>query len=138
MNVGVKIRDSCLSAARRRPRRAGGSEGSGCGNGGPAGCFFAERAVFCRRSDNLVVDYKKGPGDCRIFKNNSGTSLQNAVALSEISAHDKMVFVVGNEHEGASEEVLRETDVNCRIEMENYDSLNVAIATGIILHRFRI
>jgi TrmH family RNA methyltransferase len=46
--------------------------------------------------------------------------------------------LVGNEHEGASEEVLRETDVNCRIEMENYDSLNVAIATGIILHRFRI
>ena len=67
-----------------------------------------------------------------------GTSLQNAVALSEITAHDKMVFVVGNEHEGASEEVLRETDVNCRIEMENYDSLNVAIATGIILHGFRI
>ena len=67
-----------------------------------------------------------------------GTSLQNAVPLSGIAARDKMAFVVGNEHDGVSEEVLRETDVNCRIEMENYDSLNVAIATGIVLHRFRI
>ena len=67
-----------------------------------------------------------------------GTSLQDAVPLSGIPAHDKMVFVVGNEHDGVSEEVLRETDVNCRIEMENYDSLNVAIAAGILLHHFRI
>ena len=67
-----------------------------------------------------------------------GTSLRDAVPLSAIPAHDKMVFVVGNEHDGVSEEVLQETDVNCRIEMENYDSLNVAIATGILLHRFRI
>jgi tRNA G18 (ribose-2'-O)-methylase SpoU len=28
--------------------------------------------------------------------------------------------------------------VNCRIEMENNDSLNVAVAAGILLHRFRI
>ena len=67
-----------------------------------------------------------------------GTSLRDAVPLSGISAHDKMVFVVGNEQVGVSEEVLQATDVNCRIEMENYDSLNVAIATGILLHRFRI
>ena len=67
-----------------------------------------------------------------------GTSLRDAVPLSGISAHDKMVFVVGNEQVGVSEEVLQATDVNCRIEMENYDSLNVAIAAGILLHRFRI
>ena len=67
-----------------------------------------------------------------------GTSLRDAVPLSGIQAHDKMVLVVGNEHFGVSEEVLRETDVNCRIEMENNDSLNVAIAAGILLHRFRV
>ena len=49
-----------------------------------------------------------------------------------------MVFVVGNEREGVSEEVLRETDVSCRIEMENYDSLNVSVAAGIVLYRFRL
>ena len=48
-----------------------------------------------------------------------------------------MVFVEGNERDGVSEEVLRETDVRCRIEMENYDSLNVSIATGIVLYHFR-
>ena len=67
-----------------------------------------------------------------------GTSLRDAVPLSGIPAHDKMVFVLGNEHFGVSEEVLRETDVNCRIEMENNDSLNVAVAAGILLHRFRV
>ena len=67
-----------------------------------------------------------------------GTSLRDAVPMSGIAARDKMVFVVGNEHFGVSEEVLQETDVNCRIEMENNDSLNVAVAAGILLHRFRI
>lgn len=67
-----------------------------------------------------------------------GTSLRDAVPMSGIAAREKMVFVVGNEHFGVSEEVLQETDVNCRIEMENNDSLNVAVAAGILLHRFRI
>ena len=66
-----------------------------------------------------------------------GTSLHNAVPLSGIPSADKMVFVLGNEHDGVSGEVLKETDVSCRIEMENYDSLNVAVAAGILLHRFR-
>ena len=66
-----------------------------------------------------------------------GTSLHDAVPLSEVPSADKMVFVVGNERDGVSEEVLRETDVRCRIEMENYDSLNVSIATGIVLYHFR-
>lgn len=63
-----------------------------------------------------------------------GTSLQNAIPLSDIPVRDKMVIIVGNESDGVSEEVLQETDVNCRIEMENYDSLNVGIATAIVLH----
>ena len=67
-----------------------------------------------------------------------GTSLHNAAPLSEIRPADRMVFVVGNEREGVSEEVLRETDVSCRIEMENYDSLNVSVAAGIVLYRFRL
>ena len=65
-----------------------------------------------------------------------GTSLHNAKPISSIEKKDRMVLVVGNEQEGVSEEVLKETDVNCRIEMKNYDSLNVVIATGILLHHF--
>ena len=66
-----------------------------------------------------------------------GTSLQNALPLSKIPARDKMAIILGNEAQGASEEVLKEANVLCRIEMENYDSLNVSIAAGIVLHRFR-
>ena len=65
-----------------------------------------------------------------------GTSLGQSVPLSGISAKEKMLFVMGNERNGVSEELLSECDVRCRIEMDHYDSLNVAVATAILLHRF--
>jgi TrmH family RNA methyltransferase len=67
-----------------------------------------------------------------------GTSLRNAKPLSQIPVRDKMAFIMGNENRGVCDEVLDEVDVSCRIEMENYDSLNVAIATGIVLYRYRV
>lgn len=65
-----------------------------------------------------------------------GTSLESSLPLSKIPETEKMAVILGNEANGVTSEVLAETDVNCRIEMENYDSLNVGIAGAIILSRF--
>ncbi|MBQ9987952.1 MAG: RNA methyltransferase, partial [Erysipelotrichales bacterium] len=66
-----------------------------------------------------------------------GTSLQNGKPLSTIEEHEKMVLIVGNEGSGVSQEVLDLTDVNAFIEMANFESLNVGVAAGIMMYKFR-
>jgi TrmH family RNA methyltransferase len=48
------------------------------------------------------------------------------------------MIVLGNEGRGVSEEVLSNVDVRMKIEMPGQsESLNVAIAGGIIMHHFK-
>lgn len=48
-----------------------------------------------------------------------------------------MAFVLGNEGNGVSQEILAMCDQNLRIEMSGFESLNVAVAGGIIMYHFR-
>lgn len=67
-----------------------------------------------------------------------GTSLQDSIALS--SLHDspsKVALVFGNEGAGVSSTLLEHCDKRISIEMANFESLNVAIACGILAYRFR-
>lgn len=66
-----------------------------------------------------------------------GTSLENATSMQEIPSQEKMAFLLGNEGNGVSKELLEETDINLRIEMNGFESLNVAVAGGIILYQYR-
>lgn len=66
-----------------------------------------------------------------------GTSLQNGCGLSKIMEKDKMVIVLGNEGSGVSKGVLVLSDINAFIEMENFESLNVGVAAGIMMYNFR-
>lgn len=66
-----------------------------------------------------------------------GTSLQESVYLDKVKVTDKMAFVFGNEGQGVSKEVLAQTNMNVKIEISNFESLNVAIASGIIMYQFR-
>lgn len=66
-----------------------------------------------------------------------GTSLQSSVPMASISLQDQMAFVLGNEGNGVSEEILAMCDQNLRIEMSGFESLNVAVAGGIIMYHFR-
>ena len=68
-----------------------------------------------------------------------GTSLQNGKPLGEIEETVKMAFILGNEGQGVSSEVLSSTDENIFIEMsQNIESLNVSIAGSIIMYHFRL
>ncbi|MEA5026500.1 MAG: RNA methyltransferase [Erysipelotrichaceae bacterium] len=66
-----------------------------------------------------------------------GTALKNAVNLSQTVSAEKLVLIFGNEGQGINPEILRLTDTNLFIEMQNFESLNVAVAAGICLYHFR-
>ncbi len=66
-----------------------------------------------------------------------GTALKNAKALSDIEKTENVGLLFGNEGSGVSSELLELTEKNIKIEMETFESLNVAIAAGICMYYFR-
>lgn len=65
------------------------------------------------------------------------TSLEKSKTMSEIPQTDKMAFVFGNEGKGVSKEVQEKADTRLRIEMHGFESLNVAVAGGIVMYQYR-
>ncbi|WP_107840700.1 TrmH family RNA methyltransferase [Metasolibacillus meyeri] len=66
-----------------------------------------------------------------------GTALENAVSYKEIQATDAFALIVGNEGSGISPQLLAKTDQNIIIPiLGQAESLNVAVATGILLYAF--
>ena len=66
-----------------------------------------------------------------------GTSLHHAKGLSAFSNGSKTALVFGNEGKGVSEEILNLCDDLIFIEMQQFESLNVAVAAGICCYKFR-
>lgn len=65
-----------------------------------------------------------------------GTSLQEAIPLATVKETSKMAVVLGNEGNGMKEATKAQCDVLTKIEMKQFESLNVAIAGGILLYSF--
>lgn len=66
-----------------------------------------------------------------------GTALENAVSYKDIQATDAFALIVGNEGSGISPQLLAKTDQNIIIPiLGQAESLNVAVATGILLYAF--
>lgn len=63
-----------------------------------------------------------------------GTSLNNATLLSSIKFVEPLVLVLGNEGNGMSEAALKICHDNIKVEMENFESLNVGIAGSICMY----
>lgn len=66
-----------------------------------------------------------------------GTSLQNAMDYREVQLAEKYALVMGNEGNGVSDAVLQQCDQNLYIPIfGDAESLNVTVATGILLYQF--
>lgn len=66
------------------------------------------------------------------------TSLnENTIDLREFNWPNKVVLIVGNEGNGVSKEILNMADATIKIPIENIDSLNVGIATAILIYNFK-
>lgn len=66
-----------------------------------------------------------------------GTALSNGKPLATFAKKEKIALIFGNEGNGASKEVLAATDKNIFIEMNDFESLNVAVAAGITMYYFK-
>ena len=66
-----------------------------------------------------------------------GTALRNSTAFSDLEDTGRYAFVFGNEGNGITERILELCDRCIRIEMDGFESLNVAVAGGIVMYRFR-
>ncbi|MBM0067154.1 TrmH family RNA methyltransferase [Alkalicoccobacillus gibsonii] len=67
-----------------------------------------------------------------------GTSLQNASVYTAIQPSESFALILGNEGEGVQPDLLDKTDQNLYIPIHGKaESLNVAIAAGILLYHLR-
>ncbi len=67
----------------------------------------------------------------------AATALDSSVPMKEIEACEKMAFILGNEGQGVRRELIEAADRSLRIEMNGFESLNVAVAGGIIMYHYR-
>lgn len=63
------------------------------------------------------------------------TEIKGSIDLASLSGVKKHVLVLGNEAHGVSKEVLDLADKGVRIEIDNIESLNVAIAGAIAMYQ---
>ena len=60
---------------------------------------------------------------------------KNAVPLDEINVPEKFVLVLGNESHGVGKDIRQLADQEIIIPIKNIDSLNVAVAGGILMNK---
>lgn len=65
------------------------------------------------------------------------TSLKESKTFAQIPSQEKMAFVFGNEGQGVTEIIQKQADERLRIEMHGFESLNVAVAGGIVMYHYR-
>ena len=65
------------------------------------------------------------------------TTLEHSKTMSEIPDEGKLAFVFGNEGKGVTPAIQKAADERLRIEMEGFESLNVAVAAGIVMYHYR-
>ncbi len=65
------------------------------------------------------------------------TTLEHSKTMKEIPNAGKLAFVFGNEGKGVRKEVQEAADDRLRIEMEGFESLNVAVAAGIVMYHYQ-
>ena len=60
---------------------------------------------------------------------------KDAIPLEDIKVKDKFVLVLGNESHGIDKEIIDMSDTKVIIPINNIDSLNVAVAGGILMNK---
>lgn len=60
---------------------------------------------------------------------------EDSISLDELKVESKFVLVLGNESHGVKREAKRSATVKVKISIKNIDSLNVAVAGGILMNR---
>lgn len=62
---------------------------------------------------------------------------QESIPLSKLEVPKEFAVIFGNEGQGVDEELLKMSDATIFIEMQRFESLNVAVAAGITLYEMK-
>ncbi|MEG0275978.1 MAG: RNA methyltransferase [Coprobacillus sp.] len=65
-----------------------------------------------------------------------GTSLKDAKSIEDYKKCERMGFVMGNEGQGVSDDILSLCEGNIYIPIQSVESLNVGIASAIMMYHF--
>lgn len=88
--------------------------------------------------DVCIMDLKEA---ITLLKENNisvyGTSLSNANDIDSYPREEKMAFIMGNEGQGISEDILNQCDHRLYIPILSVESLNVGVAAAITMYHFR-
>lgn len=86
-----------------------------------------------RKNINDIMDDLKKKGYYIV-----GTSLKNGIPLNDINFKNLNAIILGNEGNGVSKETIERSNINAYIPINtSMESLNVAIAGGIIMNKVR-
>lgn len=86
-----------------------------------------------RKNINDIIDDLKKKGYYIV-----GTSLKNGIPLNDINFKNLNAIILGNEGNGVSKETIKLSNINAYIPINtSMESLNVAIAGGIIMNKVR-
>lgn len=58
----------------------------------------------------------------------------DAIEIKQCQKVEKFILALGNEARGVSQELLNKADIRVKIPMKDIDSLNVAVAAGILMY----
>ena len=94
------------------------------------GAIFKVSIEICDLKEKIIELQNQ---DFQVF----GTALRNAVGLKEIQKVNKYGIILGNEGSGVSDEILDITNQNIFIEINNFESLNVAVAASICMYELK-
>ena len=65
------------------------------------------------------------------------TLQKDSISLEEVDINDNFILVVGSESHGVSREIIKKADVKVKIDIDNIDSLNAAVAGAILMNKIR-
>ncbi len=101
--------------------------------------FYNDKVIRSSQGNIFYIDLIEGSIEDFILRNPNyhyyGTSVFNAKPLNEIDIIKKpFAIILGNEGSGVREKIQKMVDTNITIPMISTESLNVAIAGGIIMY----
>ena len=101
--------------------------------------IYNEKVVAASKGALFLVDAFYDEIDA--YLNNRvliASALEDAIPLSQAEKPKDFVLVLGNESHGVSQEILSKANQIVKIEMnDNIDSLNVAVAAGILMNYYK-
>ncbi len=98
------------------------------------GAIFRLNIEYVDNLANKIVELREKSAYYVVGTSLDGTTLENV----EMASNSNIALVFGNESNGMTNEIKSLCNENIKIEINEIESLNVAVAAGILLYKFKV